>query len=43
MGSEMCIRDSINVMSPEEANDFIRGQYSTFKALVDRLGMRIEG
>lgn len=33
----------INVMSPEEANDFIRGQYTTFKELVDRLGMRIEG
>ncbi|MGC1261507.1 MAG: tripartite tricarboxylate transporter substrate binding protein [Jannaschia helgolandensis] len=33
----------INVMSPEDANDFIRGQYSTFKALVDRLDMRIEG
>jgi tripartite-type tricarboxylate transporter receptor subunit TctC len=33
----------IEVMSPEEANDFIRTQYNTFKDLVDRLGMRIEG
>jgi len=33
----------IDVMSPEEANDFIRTQYNTFKDLVDRLGMRIEG
>lgn len=33
----------IDVMSPEEANDFIRTQYNTFRELVDRLGMRIEG
>lgn len=33
----------IDVMSPEDANDFIRTQYNTFKELVDRLGMRIEG
>ncbi|MDD9722045.1 tripartite tricarboxylate transporter substrate binding protein [Sulfitobacter sp. PR48] len=33
----------IDVMSPEEANEFIRTQYNTFKDLVDRLGMRIEG
>jgi hypothetical protein len=30
-------------MSPEEANDFIETQYETFRALVDKLGMRIEG
>ncbi len=30
-------------MNPEEANAFIRGQYETFRALVDELGMRIEG
>lgn len=33
----------IDVMSPEEAIDFINGQYAVFKALVDELGMRIEG
>ncbi|ARE83514.1 Tripartite tricarboxylate transporter family receptor [Roseovarius sp. EC-HK134] len=33
----------INVMSPEEANAFIQAQYETFRALVDKLGMRIEG
>lgn len=33
----------IRVMSPEEANDFIKGQYETFRKLVDELGMRIEG
>jgi len=33
----------INVMSPEDANAFIDGQYNTFRALVDELGMRIEG
>jgi tripartite-type tricarboxylate transporter receptor subunit TctC len=33
----------IEVMSPEDANAFIRGQYETFRALVDQLGMRIEG
>ncbi|WP_299962596.1 tripartite tricarboxylate transporter substrate binding protein [uncultured Roseobacter sp.] len=33
----------IRVMSPEEANDFIQGQYETFRKLVDDLGMRIEG
>jgi len=33
----------IRVMSPEEADDFINTQYETFRALVDELGMRIEG
>lgn len=33
----------IDVMSPEDANAFIQGQYETFRALVDELGMRIEG
>ncbi|MDW3225405.1 MAG: tripartite tricarboxylate transporter substrate binding protein [Paracoccaceae bacterium] len=33
----------IRVMSPEEANTFIRTQYETFRKLVDDLGMRIEG
>ncbi|SEL44808.1 Tripartite-type tricarboxylate transporter, receptor component TctC [Roseovarius azorensis] len=33
----------INVMSPEEANSFIQQQYETFRALVDKLGMRVEG
>ncbi|MEM6971596.1 MAG: tripartite tricarboxylate transporter substrate binding protein [Pseudomonadota bacterium] len=33
----------IEVMSPEDANEFIRGQFDTFRALVDELGMRIEG
>ncbi|WP_308916653.1 tripartite tricarboxylate transporter substrate binding protein [Jannaschia sp. LMIT008] len=33
----------IDVMSPEDANEFIQGQYDTFRALVDDLGMRIEG
>ena len=33
----------IDVMSPEEANAFIQEQYETFRALVDELGMRIEG
>lgn len=33
----------IRVMSPEEANTFIKGQYDTFRKLVDDLGMRIEG
>lgn len=33
----------IDVMSPEEANTFIQKQYETFRALVDKLGMRIEG
>lgn len=33
----------INVMSPEDANTFIQEQYNTFRALVDELGMRIEG
>ncbi|NCQ25144.1 MAG: tripartite tricarboxylate transporter substrate binding protein [Rhodobacteraceae bacterium CG17_big_fil_post_rev_8_21_14_2_50_63_15] len=33
----------IHVMSPEEANTFIQKQYETFRALVDKLGMRIEG
>ena len=33
----------IDVMSPEDANAFILGQYKTFRALVDELGMRVEG
>ncbi|MDT8327560.1 MAG: tripartite tricarboxylate transporter substrate binding protein [Roseovarius sp.] len=33
----------INVMTPEDANAFIQKQYQTFRALVDKLGMRIEG
>ena len=33
----------IELMSPEDANAFIQGQYETFRKLVDDLGMRIEG
>jgi len=33
----------IRLMDPVEANDFIQGQYEIFRALVDDLGMRIEG
>lgn len=33
----------IEIMGPAEANDFIQGQYNVFRALVDELGMRIEG
>ncbi|APX88431.1 hypothetical protein BV394_00700 [Brevirhabdus pacifica] len=33
----------IELMSPEDANAFIKSQYETFRALVDDLGMRIEG
>lgn len=33
----------IDLMSPEAANAFIQAQYETFRALVDELGMRIEG
>ncbi|WP_299784978.1 tripartite tricarboxylate transporter substrate binding protein [uncultured Marivita sp.] len=33
----------ITLMSPDEANAFIEEQYNTFKALVDELGMRVEG
>ena len=33
----------IDLMDPVEANDFIQTQYETFRALVDELGMRIEG
>ena len=33
----------IELMSPEDANAFIDAQYNTFRALVDKLGMRIEG
>lgn len=33
----------IKLMTPEEANTFIKGQYETFRALVDKLGMRVEG
>lgn len=33
----------IRLMDPVEANAFIEGQYTLFRALVDELGMRIEG
>ncbi|MEP4246753.1 Bug family tripartite tricarboxylate transporter substrate binding protein [Tateyamaria sp.] len=33
----------IQLMGPVEANKFIQGQFETFRALVDELGMRIEG
>lgn len=33
----------IELMNPEDANAFILQQYETFRILVDRLGMRIEG
>lgn len=33
----------IELMDPVAANEFIQGQYETFRALVDDLGMRIEG
>lgn len=33
----------IELMDPEAANAFIQGQYEVFRALVDELGMRIEG
>ncbi|WP_439524992.1 Bug family tripartite tricarboxylate transporter substrate binding protein [Marivita sp.] len=33
----------IDVMNPEEAIEFINGQYTVFKELVDELGMRVEG
>ena len=33
----------IQLMDPVEANEFIRNQYETFRALVDDLEMRIEG
>ena len=33
----------IELMDPVAANEFIQAQYETFKALVDELGMRIEG
>ncbi len=33
----------IRLMDPVEANEFIEGQYNVFRALVDELGMRIEG
>lgn len=33
----------IRLMDPVEANEFIQGQYKVFRALVDELGMRIEG
>ncbi|WP_425040979.1 Bug family tripartite tricarboxylate transporter substrate binding protein [Primorskyibacter sp. S187A] len=33
----------IQLMDPAAANEFIQGQYEVFKALVDELGMRIEG
>ena len=41
---KMTARGSIlRLMNPEEANDFITGQYETFRKLVDELGMRVEG
>ncbi|WP_300035127.1 tripartite tricarboxylate transporter substrate binding protein [uncultured Roseobacter sp.] len=33
----------IELMDPVKANEFIEGQYNTFRKLVDDLGMRIEG
>jgi putative tricarboxylic transport membrane protein len=33
----------IRLMEPAEATEFINDQYTTFRALVDELGMRIEG
>jgi len=33
----------IRLMNPADSNAFIRQQYTTFRKLVDRLGMRIEG
>ena len=33
----------IELMDPVKANEFIEGQYNTFRKLVDELGMRIEG
>ena len=33
----------IDMMDPQEAKAFINDQYTTFRALVDQLGMRIEG
>lgn len=33
----------IELMSQEDANSFIQGQYEVFRALVDELGMRIKG
>lgn len=41
---QMTARGSvIELMDPASANTFIEGQYTKFRALVDRLGMRIEG
>ena len=33
----------IELMTPEQANSFIQDQYETFSALVEKLGMRIQG
>lgn len=33
----------IRLMDPAESKEFIEGQYEVFRALVDELGMRIEG
>ena len=33
----------IELMDPVKANEFIQGQYDTFRTLVEDLGMRIEG
>lgn len=33
----------IRLMDPAESKEFIEGQYNKFRALVDELGMRIEG
>ncbi|SDE07562.1 Bug family tripartite tricarboxylate transporter substrate binding protein [Limimaricola pyoseonensis] len=33
----------IELMSPAEAQEFIQTQYETFRGLVDKLGMRVEG
>jgi hypothetical protein len=33
----------IRLMSPAESKSFIEAQYKQFRALVDELGMRVEG
>lgn len=33
----------IQLMDPQESQDFIQGQYEVFRKLVDDLGMRVEG
>jgi tripartite-type tricarboxylate transporter receptor subunit TctC len=33
----------IKMMGPEESEAFIKGQYESFRAIVDKLGIRIKG